>query len=640
MPSVPAPADPGRGGDAAWPGRDPMTAEEREAWLDWLCGQDDDPRDDPEEYWDPECGAPPPGQDELTGEELAEACEAAADEMLALQAAGSGRRGPGHAGSGRVFPGGSGSRAGGFGAGMAWDVMPGCAQLAVAADAAADAAGAGAGDGFGGVADQELVGLVCAWDRVEAHAAARKLVAVAEVFRRNPEDGFETGPGRMPAVVHEFTRDQLALALGESRYAADWLLTVAWHLGTRLGGTLDALRDGTISRVKAEIIVRATSVLEPAEAQAAEAKVLGRAGRLTPGGLRSAIARAVVEVAPGTARERRETGARFARVERWAEDSGNAALMGRELPPDEVLAADQRICWWAGELKAAGLEGGMDELRARAFLDLILGKDSRPRDPQATGVTGQDDAAAHQPPGAGPAGGAGGGFAGRVTLTVPLGTAVGLADRPGELGGLGPVDPWLARDLLAAAARNPQTTWCVTVTDEHGHAIGHGCARPGPGSRRKRAGPGPPPDETSFTFTPASRDGPPCEYGTWRLRIPGGGPGLFVAIDTLATGDCGHRYEARGHDPGVRLRHLSQVRHATCTSPVCRRPARNCDFEHNTPYEAGGRTCLCNGGPKCRHDHRLKQQPGWTVDQLPDGTFRWTTPSGRSYETEPTRYPI
>jgi len=23
-----------------------------------------------------------------------------------------------------------------------------------------------------------------------------------------------------------------------------------------------------------------------------------------------------------------------------------------------------------------------------------------------------------------------------------------------------------------------------------------------------------------------------------------------------------------------------------------------------------------------------------------DGTFRWTTPSGRTYDTEPTRYPI
>jgi len=624
-----------------------MSAGEREAWLDRLCARDDDPADAPQEYWDPESSAPPPGEDELTGEELAGVAEAAADEMAGLDAASSGRRGPGMAGSARIFPGESASRAGGFGAGMAWDVLPGCAQLAVAADAAVD--GDGLGDCFAGVADQELIGLVCAWDRVEAHAAARKLVAVAEVFRRNPEDGFEPAPGQMPEVVHEFTRDQLALALGESRAAADWLLTVAWHLATRLGSTLDALRDGTISRGKAELIVRLTALLDDDEARQVEGKVLGRAGRLTPGGLRSAVARAVMEVAPGKARERRETAAKFARVERWAEDSGNAALMGRELPPDEVLACDQRIRWWAGELQAAGLDGGMDELRARAFLDLVLGTDSRPRAPGATDPAGADTSPAgmaQQPPGAGPGAGAGpagagggGGFAGRVTLTVPLGTAAGRADRPGELAGHGPVDPWLARDLLDAAAASPATTWCVTVTDEHGHAVGHGCARPEPRRHAKRAGPGPP-GGGGFSFTPAGPDGPPGGYGTWRLRIPGGGPGLIVAIETLDTRNCGHRHQARGHDPGVRLRHLAQIRHATCTSPVCRRPAAQCDFEHNTPYEAGGRTCLCNAGPKCRHDHRLKQHPGWTVDQLPDGTFRWTTPAGRSYDTEPTRYPI
>jgi hypothetical protein len=349
-----------------------------------------------------------------------------------------------------------------------------------------------------------------------------------------------------------------------------------------------------------------------------------------------------MEAAPKTAKEQRQTAAKFARVERWAEDSGNAALMGRELPPDEVLACDQRICWWAGELRKAGLDGGMDELRARAFLDLVLGKDSRPRQDGTAAPAAGDSAGgtAQQPPGAGPASSTGGGFAGRVTLTVPLGTAAGLADRPAELAGLGPVDPWLARDLVNAAAASPKTTWCVTVTDQHGHAVGHGCARPEPRGSRERAGPGPPQGGDGFTFIPASRDGPPGGYGTWRLTTPGGGPDLIVAIDSLDTDPCEHRYEARGHDPGVRLRHLSQVRHATCTSPVCRRPAATCDFEHNTPYEAGGRTCLCNGGPKCRHDHRLKQQPGWRVDQLPDGTFRWTTPSGRSYDTEPTRYPI
>ena len=289
----------------------------------------------------------------------------------------------------------------------------------------------------------------------------------------------------------------------------------------------------------------------------------------------------------------------------------------------------ERITAWAKELKQAGLEGDMDVLRARAFLDLLLGKDSRPRQVAAQATGGRPS-----PPGPTP-----GGFAGRVTLTVPLATVTGLADRPGELGGLGPVDPWLARDLARAAARNPKTTWCVTVTDQHGHAVGHGCARPGPSGHGKRAGPGPP-GETGFTFTPASRDGPPGGYGTWRLRTLGDGPDLVITLESLTTDPCDHRHQASGHDPGVTLRHLIQVRHATCTSPVCRRPAAQCDVEHNTPYETGGRTCRCNTGPKCRHDHRLKQHPKWQVDQLPDGTFRWTTPSGRTYTTEPTRYPI
>jgi hypothetical protein len=401
--------------------------------------------------------------------------------------------------------------------------------------------------------------------------------------------------------------------LAESRHAADGLLGLAHDLEVKLPGTRAAFYDGTLRQSKVAIIARATAVLDPAEARAAEKLVLDRAGRLTPGALRAAIARAVMEVAPKKAKKRREVGAKFARVERWAEDSGNAALAGRELSPDEVLAADQRITAWAQELKKAGLEGDMDVLRARAYLDLLLGQDSRP---------GRDGAAAS-------AGSPAGGFAARVTLTVPLATLAGLADRPGELAGLGPVDPWLARDLANAAAANPKTTWCVTVTDEQGHAVAHGCARPESRRHRRQARDGP-----GFSFTAAA------EPGTWRLRVPGTGPDLLVRFDPVDTERCDHRFEAKGHDPGARLRHLTQVRHATCTGPWCRRPATRCDFEHNTPYEAGGRTCLCNAGPKCRCDHRLKQDPRWHVDQLPDGTFRWTTPTGRQYTTEPTRYPI
>jgi hypothetical protein len=93
--------------------------------------------------------------------------------------------------------------------------------------------------------------------------------------------------------------------------------------------------------------------------------VLGRAGTLTPPGLWAAIARAVMEVAPGKAKQRREHEAKKSRVERWAEPSGNAGLAGRELPPAQVLAADQRVTAWAKELRKAGLDGGIDALRAR-----------------------------------------------------------------------------------------------------------------------------------------------------------------------------------------------------------------------------------------------------------------------------------
>jgi hypothetical protein len=571
-----------------------------------------------------------------------------------------GRRGPGQPGSAEQFAGEYPGPAGAFATGMILDAAPGGVELALfAADAA------GPDDRYEGASDDELVGAICAWDRTEAHAAARKHAAIAEFIRRRPAaDCTLEGPARMPAAWDEFTPDELSLALAESKGAAAGLLDLSWDLEVKLPGTRAAFRDGILRVSKARIIADAARTLDPGQARAAEALVLGRAGRLTPGGLRAAIARAVMQVDPEAARKRREEAARDARVQRWAEDSGNAALVGRELPPAEVLAADQRITWWAQELKKAGLDGDMDELRARAYLDLLLDKDSRPgpaagtgQDPPGDGGSGPPgpDGPDGRPPG--PGSGAGtvpAGFADRVTLTTPLATLLDLADRPGEIPGIGPIDPALARDLARSAAGHPRTTWCVTVTDADGHAIGHGCGRPEPAaaSAARRRQPGPsgghdPPGAAAgsggpgFAFTSAGPHGPPGGYGTWRLAtgIPGQRD-LIISLGPIDTGQCDHRHEAGGHDPGVTLRHLSQVRHATCTAPTCRRPAAQCDFEHNTPYEAGGRTCLCKCSPKCRHDHRMKQNPRWQVEQLANGEVRWTSPSGRQYTTEPTRYPI
>ncbi len=75
------------------------------------------------------------------------------------------------------------------------------------------------------------------------------------------------------------------------------------------------------------------------------------------------------------------------------------------------------------------------------------------------------------------------------------------------------------------------------------------------------------------------------------------------------------------------------------TWPPCRRAAKRCDFEHAIPWEAGGKTCTCNAGARCRHHHHQKQAAGWQLTQHLPGYHAWTTPAGREYTTGPITYP-
>ncbi len=666
MPRVPAPADPGRGvsrsGARPEPDGwepvitrpDPVSLEE---WLSWDVDEDEPPDFDEDDLdpegsglpWDEDLAAIVAETDQIMAERAADAeflarAETAelAGAMLADEARRRGPRGPGLSGSAERTPGVSSGPAGGFAAGECLDTAPGSAALHGFIERAVDSGR------LAEASDDEVVGLITAADRAEASACALKHAAVAELLRRRAAPGAAMTGGTvtggagtegagMPEAYLDSAATEVKWALAETRKAADGVASLAWDLDVKLPGTRALFRAGRLRQSKVVIIARETAVLNPEEARQAEDQVLGEAPGLSPGRLRIVIKRAAKRVAPAKGKDRREHGAKNARVERWQEDSGNAGLSIREAPPTRVLAADGRITWWARQLQAAGVEGGMDVLRARAALDLLLNYDSRPA--AFRGTPPADDGADH-PAGPYQAPEAGGGpipagFAGRNHLTVPLATLLGLADRPGELPGLGPVDPWLARDLAAASAANPKTSWCLSVTDSRGRAEGHACARPEP---RSQAPPGPAPPGFAVTW---AGPGPPGGYGTWRFTtgVPGQRAWIFT-IDPIPAGNCDHRYQAKGHDPGVKLRHLTQIRHATCTGPMCEQPSGRADFEHNTPFDKGGRTCLCNTGPKCRHEHQLKQDPRWNVEQHPDGTFTWTTPSGRQYTTGPTEYPI
>jgi Domain of unknown function (DUF222) len=356
--------------------------------------------------------APPPGLDVAELEALlaeaeeitagrARAAEAAARfghtaVLGAVEAVASGRRSPGMPGSAHVFAGEYPSPAAGFASGMPLDTAAGCAALgSFLEDLAGD------DDRYAGVSDDELAGVICAWDRQEAHSSAGKHAAIAELIRRRAAPGaLVAGPTQMPERWHEFTPRELGAVLGVSAGDAEEMLSLARDLEVYLPGTKAAFRTGIVCRDKAAIIASAVALLDPAEARAAEAMVLDRAGSLTPAGLRAAIGRAVMEVNPEKAKQRREHMAKRTRVERWAEASGNAGLAGRELPPAEVLAADQRVTAWARQLRKAGLEGGMDALRA-------------------------------------------------PTLT-------GRAGRPGELAGIGPIDPKPEANTPQACSPQPE----------------------------------------------------------------------------------------------------------------------------------------------------------------------------------------
>ena len=241
----------------------------------------------------------------------------------------------------------------------------------------------------------------------EANSAAQRDPAAGTGSAAHAEacaDGQSGAESDFPEVISPFASYELALALTLTGRSADAHLGFAIDMATKLPKTAAALEAGEINIVRARIIAEATNVLSKEHTAAVEDLIFPRAGQQTSGQLRAALARAVLSADPDAARRRREEAQRDARVLRWREDAGTAALCGRDLPSAEVLAADQRISARARELKSAGIKGTMDELRARAYLDFLLGRDSMPREandePQQ--ATPANDSPADEHPASGP----------------------------------------------------------------------------------------------------------------------------------------------------------------------------------------------------------------------------------------------
>lgn len=86
--------------------------------------------------------------------------------------------------------------------------------------------------------------------------------------------------------------------------------------------------------------------------------------------------------------------------------------------------------------------------------------------------------------------------------------------------------------------------------------------------------------------------------------------------------------------PADLRRHL-RLRDETCRFPGCGRRATGCDIDHTTAWEDGGTTTADNLAHLCRHHHRLKHHGGWATTNHSRGTLDWTSPTGRTYRTDP-----
>jgi hypothetical protein len=82
-----------------------------------------------------------------------------------------------------------------------------------------------------------------------------------------------------------------------------------------------------------------------------------------------------------------------------------------------------------------------------------------------------------------------------------------------------------------------------------------------------------------------------------------------------------------------RLKRHLELRDRTCVFPGCPRKAIRCDKDHLIPWPRGS-TSERNLANECEH-HHLGKHDCLTVERLPDGTCRWTTPCGVTADRPP-----
>jgi hypothetical protein len=88
------------------------------------------------------------------------------------------------------------------------------------------------------------------------------------------------------------------------------------------------------------------------------------------------------------------------------------------------------------------------------------------------------------------------------------------------------------------------------------------------------------------------------------------------------------------HDPPPWMQELVRLRDGHCVFPRCQVDARDCDLDHEIPYEPDGppgQTHPDNLACLCRRHHRAKTARVWRYARTPEGHYLWHGPYDTTY---------
>jgi Domain of unknown function (DUF222)/HNH endonuclease len=536
------------------------------------------------------------------------------------------------------------------------------------------------------VPNNELLPLLTAQSRQAAHESARLLSVIAEVGRANPT--FDDSA--IDRLDHPFRHapDEVRAALSWSRRAAEAECALAEQLVHHLPVVHAAFLAGEIDRPKVRVFADHLGGLTQAQIATICAAVVPLAGRLTPGQLVVRLRRLVAAIDPRHYERRYRKALRDRTVCAWLDEDGTAVLSARGLSPAQAEAALERIDGLAHAARRAGHPSTLDQIRVDVLAGLLDGTlhhlrredivahlithrstddagDARiqasgqdtadppadraamPASPAATTTAGDSRSVGDsESPIRTPSGtDSGSASTGRpasdgssadedqrvgIEVRVALSTLLGDDEQPGEIPGLGPIPAGHAR---AVVARQRRAEWRIAVTDADGRLLVDGI------TRRRPTGlvPDGPPGGIVELHVPATML--PRLTRSNRPVDPAVAAWAGVVADIARQHAERDRRDLDAHPddrlPRAALRRHTEIRDRTCIGVGCRHRPRRCDQDHTVDYQHGGTTTADDLAPLCRHDHTLKHEAGWTLEQPLPGTFTWTSPLGGRYDVEP-----